>query len=673
MQIIVRGQKVKSQLIAKTLAFVRKDHYKPIFLTKRIPIIFGYNTRSKDQYGIMLYHKNRLIKAYERVGCQLKANKEGVGVIGIIECFYLEPTHNKQSFDETDKYRKTMNSLGTKLEEYWNEINYKKKQENPNSTIPMEDTTKRPDQNWVMCDECLHWRKLPDGIDTDKLPDKWSCHLNPDPQFRSCQAEQEPVDSDDDLQPSYRKTYKLKEREDMRIQEQTAEEARTALRLANLAKQKKAQIQAVASPSTHTTPKSRSNNILPLGGAARALSAPLRSPPLSQAACSPSSSSDLPYISGVFSLANLPQSRGKRTQPASPQITPKRPRQNGFHQGKLDLSTLVNVSPLSSPPVISENDEDTDDDVCILETVSTPKPTSLSLDLTKVKTEVEQSDADVGMLMECSDDAALDNGPDINAAGTSSSASAAVGTSTSTAPPTGVSTSTTQTDVPKVKKEEEDQIPTEEEERVGLSTSNITKPSGVCRVEQSVRKEASSGDAHCENEGDLTLQNGVTHHEDSEEEAGPSWAQKDSPHPHPSVIEVQGQQDQLLELMQEIAQERDSFKEQVHSLICQLHDTKSRLQELSSVKKESSNQASQTEESEKDYKDLFEKAKQKVEELIKEKVSLEATKPSTAQCEEKDFDEIAMQVDCLMRQLDERQKEKDELRSQVSLTAVYAV
>ncbi|KAI4805244.1 hypothetical protein KUCAC02_009870 [Chaenocephalus aceratus] len=453
----------------------------------------------------------------------------------------------------------------------------------------------------------------------------------------------------------------------MRIQEQKGKDAPYAAeeaRLADLAKQKKAQIQAVASPSTHTTPTSRFNNMLPQGGAVSALSIPLRSSPLSQAACSPSSSSDLPYISGVFSLANLPLSRGKRTQPASPQITSKRPRQNGFHQGKLDPSTSVNVSPLSSPPFPNENDEDTDDDddddICILETVSTPKPTNLSVDLTKVKTEVEQSDADVGMLMECSDDAALDNGPDINAAGTSSSASAAVGTSTST----GVSTSTTQTDVPKVKKEEEDQIPTE---RVRLSTSNITKPSGVCSVEQSVSKEARSGDAHCENQGELTLQNGVTHHEDSEEEAGPSWAQKDSPHPHPSVIEIQGQQDQLLELMQEIAQERDSFKEQVHSLTCQLHDTQSRLQELSSVMKESSNQASQTEESEvKDYKGLFEKAKQKVEELIKEKVSLEATKPSTAQCEEKDFDEIAMQVDCLMRQLDERQKEHDELRSQLT-------
>lgn len=85
----------------------------------------------------MMYHKNRLIKAYERVGCQLQvslccffithvvkgvfkcyhpvfmflnfyplqANNQGVGVIAVIECDYLEPTHNKQSFNETDKYR----------------------------------------------------------------------------------------------------------------------------------------------------------------------------------------------------------------------------------------------------------------------------------------------------------------------------------------------------------------------------------------------------------------------------------------------------------------------------------------------------------------------------------------------------------------------------------------
>lgn len=107
-----------------------------------------------------------------------------------------------------------MSSLGTKLEEYWQEIRHKRSRENPNS-LPVEDAMlvhlanwhvfhtyvfvsmlsacpdtclcvlrKRPDQNWVQCDDCLKWRKLPDGIDCDKLPDKWFCRSNPDPQFR---------------------------------------------------------------------------------------------------------------------------------------------------------------------------------------------------------------------------------------------------------------------------------------------------------------------------------------------------------------------------------------------------------------------------------------------------------------------------------------------------------
>ncbi|KAF2977939.1 hypothetical protein EK904_014785, partial [Melospiza melodia maxima] len=105
MQIILRGQKVKTQLVSKSLAFIERDIYRPKFLNaKTVRITFGFNCRNKDHYGIMMYHKNRLIKAYERVGCQLKANNMGVGVVGIIECNFLKPTHNKQDFDYTNEY-----------------------------------------------------------------------------------------------------------------------------------------------------------------------------------------------------------------------------------------------------------------------------------------------------------------------------------------------------------------------------------------------------------------------------------------------------------------------------------------------------------------------------------------------------------------------------------------
>ncbi|KAI5621395.1 MORC family CW-type zinc finger protein 3, partial [Silurus asotus] len=117
MQIILQGQKVETQFVTKTLANVFKDSYKPV-----LPITFGYNTKTKEHYGLMMYHKNRLIKAYERVACQRRVDRIGIGVIGVIECNYLTPTHNKQDFDNTEIYRKTMLSLGSKLEEYWKEV-----------------------------------------------------------------------------------------------------------------------------------------------------------------------------------------------------------------------------------------------------------------------------------------------------------------------------------------------------------------------------------------------------------------------------------------------------------------------------------------------------------------------------------------------------------------------
>ncbi|XP_062861760.1 MORC family CW-type zinc finger protein 3-like [Trichomycterus rosablanca] len=118
MQIIIRGEKVKTLELSKSLANQEKYRYKPTFLNHSTEIIFGYNTKNTDHYGIMMYHNNRLIKAYERVACQRKANSTGAGVTGITECNYLQPTHNKQDFIPTDEYRKTMQILNTKLKQY---------------------------------------------------------------------------------------------------------------------------------------------------------------------------------------------------------------------------------------------------------------------------------------------------------------------------------------------------------------------------------------------------------------------------------------------------------------------------------------------------------------------------------------------------------------------------
>jgi len=91
------------------------------------------NVDNTNLYGIMLYHRNRLIKPYLRVGIQNQINPDAVGVIGIIQADFLQPTHNKQDFDvNTNAYKNCIATLATKLETYWK--SYKNKSVNPSNS-----------------------------------------------------------------------------------------------------------------------------------------------------------------------------------------------------------------------------------------------------------------------------------------------------------------------------------------------------------------------------------------------------------------------------------------------------------------------------------------------------------------------------------------------------------
>ncbi|CAL8344674.1 unnamed protein product [Boreogadus saida] len=134
MQINIQGKKLETHPISESLEYINTTYsYKPNGVNKKIPITFGDNG-SKEHYGLMMYHNNRLIKAYHRVGCQLKTkHKISIGVIGVIECNYLKPTHNKQDFDNTDSYRNTIKSVAYKLREYSGKRN------NPSDDAPIEE------------------------------------------------------------------------------------------------------------------------------------------------------------------------------------------------------------------------------------------------------------------------------------------------------------------------------------------------------------------------------------------------------------------------------------------------------------------------------------------------------------------------------------------------------
>ncbi|KAK3706874.1 hypothetical protein QZH41_018437 [Actinostola sp. cb2023] len=187
MQIILRGKKVRTTVIAKSLSKTEVDAYKP--------------------HGV--------------------ANNLGVGVIGVIQCDYLQPTHNKQDFDYTKAYRSSMSALGSKLNDYWNEKKGRA-QVNSNVVIPeprevdlvlanilthalLYSPRSVPDQLWVQCDnpECLKWRKLPPNVGTDNLPEKWYCVDHPEGKWRSCDVPEELEDeTEESVQPYVKKQKK---------------------------------------------------------------------------------------------------------------------------------------------------------------------------------------------------------------------------------------------------------------------------------------------------------------------------------------------------------------------------------------------------------------------------------------------------------------------------------
>ncbi|XP_027621552.1 MORC family CW-type zinc finger protein 4 isoform X2 [Tupaia chinensis] len=196
MKIFLRQKKVTTQMIAKSLTNVGYDIYKPTFTNKQVRITFGFSCKNSNHFGVMMYHNNRLIKSFEKVGCQVKPTRgEGVGVIGVIECNFLKPAYNKQDFEYTKEYRLTINALAQKLNAYWKE---KTSQENFETSAIARPILKIPDQTWVQCDECLKWRKLPGKVDPSTLPIRWFCYYNSHPKYRRCSVpeEQELIDED---------------------------------------------------------------------------------------------------------------------------------------------------------------------------------------------------------------------------------------------------------------------------------------------------------------------------------------------------------------------------------------------------------------------------------------------------------------------------------------------
>ncbi|XP_061599317.1 uncharacterized protein LOC133462192 [Cololabis saira] len=340
-----------------------------------------------------------------------------------------------------------------------------------------------------------------------------------------------------------------------------------------------------------------------------------------------------------------------------------------------DASSLSAPTNGDNHDVSNDDGDDTDDDLVILDTASTPKPQKPLSGLEEVKE--EEGETQISMLLECSDNAAVDATAETATTGTSPSRPATV----ETGHPPAVVNTTTQAEVGEVKQEKDSEDPTEMRESSAHSHAGTERRSdfGIPALEQRGFKQERSDDSPRATPSQRALQNGAA----GDEGAGPSSASASNDYftkHFPTFNLVQEDLDQLLELMQDTAQERDRLNEQVHKLTSQLEDTQRRLQELShlSAKGKGLHKACQTDQTETErdyYKNLFEKTKQKVSDLVKDKEALTAaaeTGVATAQDDENDIDEILQRIGCLVQQLDQRNKERDELCSQTGGSKGYA-
>ncbi|KAK3277673.1 hypothetical protein CYMTET_14333 [Cymbomonas tetramitiformis] len=124
MQVFLRMGKIRCKRMSSLLRNKSVDTYKPMSHDK-VVVEIGMNTENHERkagnelYGFMVYHRNRLIKSFLRVGCQREANEKGIGVLGVLEANHLTPTHNKQDFDDNALYRNMMIKLAELVNLYW--------------------------------------------------------------------------------------------------------------------------------------------------------------------------------------------------------------------------------------------------------------------------------------------------------------------------------------------------------------------------------------------------------------------------------------------------------------------------------------------------------------------------------------------------------------------------
>ncbi|KAJ1372874.1 ATPase morc2 [Parelaphostrongylus tenuis] len=179
---------------------------------------FGLNIHHRNRYGCMLYNNGRLIEMYVKVAVQKEKNDllmKCLGVVGVVDVPYsiLEPTHNKQSFENKREYLSLLRAMNDHMEQYWKDINLAGN-EGPSGVKSFWKNFGYENSDWssectnlaefrkkrylkightVQCDKCLKWRHVDyhASYEINGIPENWCCNDHPNGNLRGCSKPEE--------------------------------------------------------------------------------------------------------------------------------------------------------------------------------------------------------------------------------------------------------------------------------------------------------------------------------------------------------------------------------------------------------------------------------------------------------------------------------------------------
>uniref|UniRef100_T1JJV4 CW-type domain-containing protein n=1 Tax=Strigamia maritima TaxID=126957 RepID=T1JJV4_STRMM len=191
MQVMLRSKKVTSICMLKCLSNKKRFTYTPKKISKDpINIDFGIN-QEKDEYGVVIYHRNRLIQPFRKNSFIKKSLPEKIEynqireiveqAVGVVELDCVTPNHIKQNFQDDTTFRNIDQNIVSRLWDYCMEV------------LESKEARDKALDLWVQCchPDCQKWRLLPHGIKKENIPETWFCMMNPDVKHNFCEAEEE--------------------------------------------------------------------------------------------------------------------------------------------------------------------------------------------------------------------------------------------------------------------------------------------------------------------------------------------------------------------------------------------------------------------------------------------------------------------------------------------------